>query len=59
LIQTARDKATEILKSFNENKEGDSVLNTYPSDLTSGATAFLTNVLTPYWLTLSLINEKG
>ncbi len=64
LIQTARDKAVEILKSFNEKKEN-KVKAERPKlkrisirfDKRCYSFAKTTNKLTPYWLTLSL-NRK-
>ncbi len=60
LIQTARDKAVEILKSFNEKRK--KVKSEKPKlkrisirfDKRCYSFAKTTNVLTPYWLTLSL-----
>ena len=65
LIQTARDKAVEMLKSFNEKKKGGKVRAERPKlkrisirfDKRCYSFAKTTNVLTPYWLTLSL-NRK-
>ena len=65
LIQTARDKAVEILKSFNERKKEGRVKTERPKlkrisirfDKRCYSFAKTTNVLTPYWLTLSL-NRK-
>ena len=65
LIQTARDKAVEILKSFNERKKEGKVKTERPKlkrisirfDKRCYSFAKTTNVLTPYWLTLSL-NRK-
>ena len=62
LIQTARDKAVEILKSFNEKKKVGKVKSERPKlkrvsirfDKRCYSFAKTTNVLTPYWLTLSL-----
>ncbi len=62
LIQTARDKAVEILKSFNEKKRDGKVKSERPKlkritirfDKRCYSFAKTTNVLTPYWLTLSL-----
>jgi len=62
LIQTARDKAVEILKSFNEKKKEGKVKSEKPKlkkisirfDKRCYSFAKTTNVLTPYWLTLSL-----
>lgn len=65
LIQTARDKAVEILKSFNEKKRSGKVKAEKPKlkrlsirfDKRCYSFAKTTNKLTPYWLTLSL-NRK-
>ena len=65
LIQTARDKAVEILKSSNEKKREGKVKMERPKpkrisirfDKRCYSFAKTTNVLTPYWLTLSL-NRK-
>ncbi|MGB9718726.1 MAG: RNA-guided endonuclease InsQ/TnpB family protein, partial [Thermoproteota archaeon] len=58
LIQTARDKAIEVLKSFEETKKGESVLRlkriSVRFDKRCYSFSKTTNVLTPYWLTLSL-----
>ena len=62
LIQTARDKAVEILKSFNERKKNGKVKSEKPTlkrisirfDKRCYSFAKTTNILTPYWLTLSL-----
>jgi len=62
LIQTARDKAVEILKSFNKRKKEGKVKTEKPRikrvsirfDKRCYSFAKTTNVLTPYWLTLSL-----
>jgi len=62
LIQTARDKAVEILKSFNERKKVSKVKNDKPKlkrisirfDKRCYSFAKTSKVLTPYWLTLSL-----
>jgi IS605 OrfB family transposase len=58
LIQTARDKAVEILKSFEETKKEDSVLELKRISIRFDKRCYsfskTTNVLTPYWLTLSL-----
>ena len=62
LIQTARDKAVEILKSFNKRKKNGKVKSERPKlkkisirfDKRCYSFAKTTNVLTPYWLTLSL-----
>jgi transposase len=61
LIQTARDKAVEILKSFEETRKEDSVLRLRRISIHFDKRCYefskTTNVLTPYWLTLSL-NRK-
>jgi len=62
LIQTARDKAVEILKSFNEKKKEGKVKAERPKlkrisirfDKRCYSFVKTTNVLTPYWFTLSL-----
>ena len=62
LIQTARDKAVEILKSFNEKKREGKVKSERPKlkrvsirfDRRCYSFAKTTSKLTPYWLTLSL-----
>jgi IS605 OrfB family transposase len=58
LIQTARDKAVEILKSFEENRKGGSILKLKGISIRFDKRCYsfskTTNVLTPYWLTLSL-----
>ena len=55
LIQTARDKAIEMLKSFEKNKKEDSVLNPKRISMRFDKRCYrlskTTNVLTPYWLT--------
>jgi IS605 OrfB family transposase len=62
LIQTARDKAVAVLKSFEENKKEDSVLRLKRISIRFDKRCYkfskTTNVLTPYWLTLSL-NRRG
>ena len=62
LIQTARDKAVEVLKSFERNKKDDSILRlkriSVRFDKRCYSFAKTTNVLTPYWLTLSLNRRK-
>jgi len=62
LIQTARDKAVEILKSFEENKKEDSILKLKKISIRFDKRCYsfskTTNVLTPYWLTLSLNKRK-
>jgi len=65
LIQTARDKAVEIVKSFSEKKREGKVKAERPKlkrisirfDKRCHSFAKTTNKLTPYWLTLSL-NRK-
>jgi IS605 OrfB family transposase len=65
LIQTARDKAIEILKSFNEKKKENKIKSEKPElkrisirfDKRCYSFAKTTNKLTPYWITLSL-NRK-
>jgi putative transposase len=61
LIQTARDKAVEILKSFEENRKEESVLKLKRISIRFDKRCYgfskTDNVLTPYWLTLSL-NKK-
>jgi len=58
LFQTARDKAIEILKSFEGNRNEDSILRpkriTIRFDKRCYTFSKTTNALTPYWLTLSL-----
>jgi putative transposase len=58
LIQTARDKAVEILKGFEENKKENSILRLKRVSIRFDRRCYnfskTTNVLTPYWLTLSL-----
>jgi len=58
LIQTARDKAVEVLKSFEENRKENSVLRLKRISIRFDKRCYsfskTTNVLTPYWLTLSL-----
>jgi len=58
LIRTARDKAVEILKSFEENRREESVLRLKRISMRFDRRCYrfpkTTNVLTPYWLTLSL-----
>ncbi|MGC8937322.1 MAG: RNA-guided endonuclease InsQ/TnpB family protein, partial [Candidatus Methanomethylicaceae archaeon] len=54
LIQTARDKAVEILKSFEETKKEDSILTLKKVSIRFDKRCYrfskTTNVLTPYWL---------
>ncbi len=64
LVQTARDKVVEILKSFDERKKGgkakmETKLKKISIRFNKRCYSFAktTNVLTPYWLTLSL-NRK-
>ena len=58
LIQTARDKAVEILKSFEKNGKKDGGLSLRRISMRFDRRCYsfskTTNVLTPYWLTLSL-----
>ena len=62
LIQTARDKAIEMLKSFEKNRKEDSVLNLKRTSMRFDKRCYrfskTKNVLTPYWLTLSLSKEQ-
>ena len=62
MIQTARDKAVEILKSFEENMREDSVLRLKRVSIRFDKRCYkfskTTNVLTPYWLTLSTRREE-
>jgi len=65
LIQTARDKAVEILSSFNKRRKNGKVKSERPKlkrvsirfDKRCYSFAKTTNILTPYWLTLGL-NKK-
>ncbi|MCC6027622.1 MAG: hypothetical protein LM574_03420 [Archaeoglobus sp.] len=61
LIQTARDKAVEILKSFEENRKESSILKLRRISIRFDNRCYsfskTNNALTPYWLTLSL-NRK-
>ena len=67
LIQTARDKAVEIVKSFNEKKKEGKVKTERPKlkrisirfDKRCYSFAKTTNKLTPYWLTLSLNRKES
>jgi IS605 OrfB family transposase len=58
LIQTGRDKAVEILKSFEETRKENSILRLKKISIRFDKRCYsfskTTNVLTPYWLTLSL-----
>jgi putative transposase len=58
LIQTARDKAIEILKSFEKNRKGNSILRLKKISIRFDKRCYnfskTVNILTPYWLTLSL-----
>jgi hypothetical protein len=57
LIQTAMDKAVEILKGSERNRKDDSILRLKRISMRFGRRCYSfskTNVLTPYWLTLSL-----
>ncbi len=62
LIQTARDKVVKMLKSFEKSKKEDSVLNLKRTSMRFDKRCYrlskTTNVLTPYWLTLSLSKGK-
>jgi len=62
LIQTARDKAVEILKSFEKNRKEDNVLRLKRISMRFDKRCYkfskTTNVLTPYWLTLSLSRRE-
>jgi len=62
LIQTARDKAIEMLKSFEKNKKEDTVLDLKRTSMRFDKRCYrftkTTNVLTSYWLTLSLSKGK-
>ncbi|MEM3833048.1 MAG: hypothetical protein QW128_05570 [Thermoprotei archaeon] len=62
LIQTARDKAVEILKSFKENRKKNSVLKLKRTSIRFDRRCYrfskTTNVLTPYWLTLTLNRNR-
>jgi transposase len=61
LIRTARDKAVEILKSFEENRKESSILKLKRISIRFDNRCYsfskTNNALTPYWLTLSL-NRK-
>jgi len=58
LVQNARDKAGEVLKSFEENRKEDSVLVLKRVSIRFDSRCYsfskTTNVLTPYWLNLKL-----
>jgi len=62
LIQTARDKAVEALKSFEKNRKDDSILRLKRISIRFDKRCYsfskTTNVLTPYWLTLSLNRNR-
>jgi len=62
LIQTARDKAVEILKSFKENRRENNVLRLKRISMRFDRRCYTfsktTNILTPYWLTLSLSRRE-
>ena len=62
LIQTARDKAVEVLRSFQKNKKDGSVLRLKRVSIRFDKRCYsfskTTNVLTPYWLNLSLGKGK-
>jgi hypothetical protein len=61
LIQTARDKVVEILKSFEEKRKESSILELKRISIRFDKRCYsfskTNNALTPYWLTLSL-NRK-
>jgi len=61
LIQTARDKAVEIIKSFEENRKEKSLLKLKRTSIRFDKRCYIfsktDNALTPCWLTLSL-NKK-
>lgn len=62
LIQTARDKAVETLKSFEANKKENSVLRLERISIRFDKRCYsfskTTNLLTPYWLALSLSKSE-
>ncbi len=62
MIQTARDKAVEILKSFQKNKKEDSTLRLERISIRFDKRCYsfskTINILTPYWLTLSFNRGK-
>lgn len=62
LVQTARDKAVETLKSFRENRTEDSVLTLKKASVRFDHRCYrldkTENRMTPYWLTLSLGEER-
>ncbi len=62
LIQTARDKAVEILKSFRKKGKKNSVLRlkriSVRFDKRCYTLSKTTNVLTPYWLILTLNHKR-
>ena len=62
LIQTARDKAIEMLKSFEKSKKEDSVLNPKRTSIRFDKRCYrfskTKNVLATYWLTLSLSKRR-
>ena len=62
LIQTARDKTIEILKSFQKNRKDNSALRPNRVSIRFDKRCYsfskTTNVLTPYWLTLSLFRGR-
>ncbi len=62
LIQTARDKAVEALKSFRETRRKRSQLNLRRVSIRFDGRCYsfsqTTNALTPWWLTLTLNNER-
>jgi IS605 OrfB family transposase len=62
LIQTARDKAVEIMKGFEENRKEGSVLKLKRISIRFDKRCYsfskTDNALTPYWLTLSLSKKE-
>jgi len=62
LIQTARDKSIEILKSFEKNRRDDGVARLKRVSIRFDKRCYkfskTTNVLTSYWLTLSLNRQE-
>lgn len=62
LIQTARDKSVETMKSFKTNKEGGILIRPERISMRFDRRCYhfskTSNVLTPYWLILSLTREE-
>jgi IS605 OrfB family transposase len=62
LVQTARDEAVETLKSFRENRAEDSILALKKVSIRFDRRCYrfskTANKMTPYWLTLSLGEER-